>query len=90
MTYDRNPKQNDKGVKEQCLMSRSSEGHNVAYLLKDLDLGNNVCEYEVNQFTKEKLLEENETLTQNVNDAEQSTTHPDGISSENQAKNEII
>ena len=49
-----------------------------------------MCEYEVNQFTKEKLLEENETLTQNVNDAEQSTTHPDGISSENQAKNEII
>jgi len=56
-------------------MSRSSEGHNVAYLLKDLDLGNNVCEYEVNGWIMKKLFEENETLTQTVNDAGRQASH---------------
>ena len=52
-------------------MSRSYEGqgHNAICWWKGLDLSNNVGEYEVNRFTKEKLLEENETLTQIVNDA---------------------
>ena len=38
-------------------MSRSSEyqGHNVACLRKGLDLSNNVCEYEVNWLTNEKV-----------------------------------
>jgi len=41
-------------------MSRSSEGqgHNDACLWTGDDLNNNVCEYEVNQLTNEKLLEE--------------------------------
>ena len=42
-------------------MSRSSEGqgYNVACLWKGLDLSNNVCVYEVNWLTNEKLLAEN-------------------------------
>ena len=48
--------QNDKVVKEQCQMSRSSEGqgHNDACLWKGLDLSNIVCEYEVNRLTNKK------------------------------------
>ena len=39
-------------------MSRSSEGqcHNAACLWKGFDLSNNVCEYEVNQLTNEKVI----------------------------------
>ena len=39
-------------------MSRSSEGqgHNDACLLKGLSLSNNVCEYEVNRLTNEKVI----------------------------------
>ena len=39
-------------------MSRSSEGqcNNDACLWKGLDLSNNVCEYEVNQFPNEKVI----------------------------------
>jgi len=47
------------------------QGHlkvKVIILQKGHDLTNNVCEYEVNQLTK-NLLEENETLTQIVYDA---------------------
>ena len=48
---------NDKVVKEQCLLSRSSEGQCLnAALWKRLDLSNNVCEYEVNQLTNEKII----------------------------------
>jgi len=38
-------------------MSRSSEGqgHNAACLWKGHDLSNNVCEFEINQLTNEKL-----------------------------------
>ena len=52
-------------------MSRSSEGqgHNDACLWTGDDLNNKVCEYEVNPLTNEKLLEENETLTQIVYEA---------------------
>ena len=39
-------------------MARSSEdqGHNAAWLWKILDLSNNVCEYEVNWLTYEKVI----------------------------------
>jgi len=45
-------------VKEQCWISRSSEGqaHNNACLWIGLDLSNNVCEYEVNQLPNEKVI----------------------------------
>ena len=45
-------------VKEQCWISRSSEGQgqNVAWLWKGLDLSNNVFEYEVNRLTNEKVI----------------------------------
>jgi len=57
-------------VKEQCWISRSSEGqgYSATHWWKGLDLSNNVCEYDVNLLTNEN--EENETLTQIVNDAE--------------------
>ena len=47
---------------EQCWISKLSggQGQDVTCWWKGLDLSNNVCEYEVNWFTKEKLLEENE------------------------------
>ena len=42
-------------VKEQCWISRSSEGqgHDATRWWKGLDLSNNVCEYEVNRLTNE-------------------------------------
>ena len=48
-------------------MSRSSENqcHNAACLWKGLDLSNNVCEYEVNQLTNDKVITEIQNLTQN-------------------------
>jgi len=36
------------------------ECHNVAYQCKGLDLSNNVCEYEVNRFTYEKVIRGNQ------------------------------
>ena len=48
-------------------MSRSFEGHNVAYQCKGLDQSNIVCEYEVNLSTNEKVItEKKKTLTQIV------------------------
>jgi len=49
-------------------MLRSSEGqsHIVAGLYKGLDLSNNVCEYEVNQSTNEKVIR-----------GKQNAAHPD-------------
>ena len=45
-------------VKEQCWISRSSEGqgHSAKCLFNCLDLSNNVCVYEVNRLTNEKVL----------------------------------
>ena len=40
----------------------------VTMLVKSLDPSNIVCEYEVNVCLTKKVLEENETLTQIVND----------------------
>jgi len=40
-----------------------------ACFLKRVDLSNNMCEYEVNLLTYEKVIEENKTLMQIVNDA---------------------
>ena len=42
-------------VKQQCWISRSSEGHghDATCWWNDLDLSNNVCEYEVNRLTNE-------------------------------------
>ena len=53
--------------KEQCGISRSSEGqsHNATCWWKCLDLSNIVCEYEVNWLTNEKLLQKSKTVTQN-------------------------
>ena len=34
------------------------ESHNVAYQCKGLDHSNNVCEYEVNRLTNEKVITE--------------------------------
>ena len=50
--------QTDKVVKEQCQMSRSSEsqGHNDACWWKGLELSNNVCDYEVNRLTYNKVI----------------------------------
>ena len=39
------------------------EGHNVAYQCKGLDHSNNVCEYEVNLSTNEKVITEKNTNT---------------------------
>ena len=57
--------QNDKVVKEQCCMSRLSEGqgHNDACKWKGIELSNNVCEYKVNRLTNEKVIKGKETLT---------------------------
>ena len=65
-------------VKEQCWISRSSEGqcHSVTCWWKGLDLNNIVCEYEVNGWLMKKLLEENKTLTQIVNNARRPPAHP--------------
>ena len=43
-------------------MSRSLEGHNVAYQCKGLEQSNIVCEYEVNLSTNEKVITEKTTL----------------------------
>ena len=45
-------------VKEQCWISRSSEGqgHDATCWWKGLDLSNIVCEYEVNRLTNEILI----------------------------------
>ena len=40
--------------------------HNVAYQCKDFDQSNNVCEYEVNLSTNEKVITEKQTLKQIV------------------------
>ena len=51
---------NDKVVKEQCWISRSSEGqgHNATCWWKGLDLSYIVCEYEVNALTNDKVITE--------------------------------
>ena len=36
--------------------SCEGEGHNAACLRKSLDLSNNLCEYEVNRLTNEKVI----------------------------------
>ena len=46
------------------------EGHNVAYQCKGLNQSNSVCEYKVNLSTNEKVITENKTLTQIVNNVE--------------------
>ena len=43
-------------------MSRSFEGHNVAYQCKGLDQSNSVCEYEVNLSTNEKVITEKQNF----------------------------
>ena len=44
-------------VKEQCWISRSSEGQGYdAVGEKGLDLGNIVCEYEVNRLTYQNVI----------------------------------
>ena len=48
------------------------EGHNVAYQCKGLNQSNIVCEYEVNLSTNEKVIFENKTLTQIVNNKDKS------------------
>ena len=48
------------------------EGHNVTYQCKGLDLSNIVCGYEVNLSTNEKVITENKTLTQIVNNKDKS------------------
>jgi len=52
-------------VKEQCLISRSSEGqvHNATCWWKGLGLSNIVCEYGVNPLTNDKVI----TKIQNFN-----------------------
>jgi len=55
-------------------MSRSSEGQGHLEV-KVIML--HVCEYEVNRWTNEKLLEENKILTQIVNDAGQPPARTD-------------
>ena len=57
-------------------MSRSFRGHNVAYQCKGLDLSNYMYEYEVNRLTNEKVLKENETLTQMTPPARTPTQTP--------------
>ena len=51
-------------VKQQCWISRSSEGqgHDATWW-KGLDLSNIVCEYEVNPLTNDKVI----TVIQNLN-----------------------
>jgi len=51
-------------------MSRSFEGHNMAYQCKGLDQSKIVCEYEVNLSTNEKVITENKSFTQIVNNVE--------------------
>ena len=41
------------------------EGHNVAYQCKGLNQNNNVCEYEVNLSTKEKVITEKQNFNTN-------------------------
>ena len=53
---------------------------NVIMLWEGLDLNNNVCKYEVNRLTNEKLIRGNKTLKQIVNDAGRRPVHLDGIS----------
>ena len=57
ITENQNLKQT---VKEQCWISRSSEGqcHNVTCWWECLDLNNIVCEYEVNPLTNDKVITE--------------------------------
>ena len=45
-------------IKEQCWISRSSygQGHDATCWWKGLNLGNNVCKYEVNWLTNEKVI----------------------------------
>ena len=45
-------------VKEQCWISRSSEGHSATGLWRGLDLSNIMCEYEVNPLTNDKVITE--------------------------------
>ena len=76
--YEVNLSTNDKGynwktkltqiVKEQCWISRSSEGqgHDATCWWKCLDLSDIVCEYEVNPLTNDKVYYRNpKLLTQN-------------------------
>ena len=41
------------------------EGHNVAYQCKGLNQSNNVCEYEVNLSTNEKVITEKQNFNTN-------------------------
>jgi len=61
-------------------MSWSSEGqgHN-ACLWRGLDLSNNVCEYEVNRFTNEKVIRGKQNFNAIANDAECPPNQPDGF-----------
>ena len=54
-------------VKEQCWISRSSEGqgHNDTCFWKGLDLSNSVCEYEVNPLTNDKDIRGKQTFSAN-------------------------
>ena len=54
-------------VKEQCWISRSSEGQCDDYTScwKGLDQSNIVCEYEVNLSTNEKVITEKQNFNTN-------------------------
>ena len=54
--------------------------HNDACKWKGIELSNNVCEYEVNQLTNEKVIKGKETLMYIVNDAGRPTAgRPEGF-----------
>jgi len=48
-------------------MSRSFEGHNVAYQCKRPDQSNIVCEYEVNRLTNETIIRGKRNFNANNN-----------------------
>ena len=80
--YEGNMSTNEKVIteKQNLLLKNIVEyqGH-PKVKVSMLDLSNNVCEYEVIGWLMKKLLEENETSMQIVNDMGRPPTQPDGF-----------